>query len=134
MVGENLTDLGTSLNTKAWLLKQFASPGVTFMVFSALKDRRFLTVPIGKYLGQLVSFKAKNTNLEIENSLFSFIGSHLSVQLHRSYVGICFGRNLQLYFVPVVSDLFGNLVIVHTRHCNMRFWIIPRFLLRFYAH
>ena len=71
-----MTDLGSSLKTKDQLLKQFASPRVTFIVFSILKDRRFFTVLFGKYFGQFVSFKAKNTNFEIENSLFCFIGSH----------------------------------------------------------
>ena len=134
MVEEHLTDLGNSLKTKAWLLKQFASPHVTFIVFSVLKDRQFFMVSIGKYLDQSVSFKAKTLISKLKIHCFLLLVAILSVQLHRSYVRICLGRNLKLYFVFAVSDLLGNLVIVHTQHCNMRIWIIPRFLLRFYAY
>ena len=89
------------------MLKQFASPCATFIVFSVLKDRLFFMVPIGKYLGQFLSFIFFHLSVAI-----------LSVQLHRSNVRIRLGRNLQLYFVFVVRDLVVNLVIVHTRHCN----------------
>ena len=76
-----MTDLVSSSKTKAWLLKQFASPYVTFIVFSVLKDQQFFMVSIGKYLGQFVSFKAKNTNFKIENLLFSFIGSYFKCSI-----------------------------------------------------